>query len=136
MVDAPPQTVETFVDLVSRPDGRFARVGYRAAGLDRILASVELPIHVLEQAVTSGLELFTMVTPAGEIVSHVFGSSDSALSDLRSVTSIDRLVSQTVSANNLRLEEASPTELGELLKSLELAIEHVRAALIRIRVEI
>ncbi|WP_440640801.1 hypothetical protein ACSHT2_06170 [Bradyrhizobium sp. PUT101] len=135
MADAQPQAVEPFVDLVSRPDGRFACVGYRAAGLGHTLASVELPIHVLEQAVTSGLELFTMVTPAGEIVSHIFGSSKSELSDLRSVNSIDRLVSQTVSPKNLRLEEASTTELGELLKSLELAIEHVRAALMQASVE-
>lgn len=136
MVDAHPPTVEPFVDLIRRPNGRFARVGYRAAELDLILASVELPIQVLEQAVTSGLELSTTVTPAGEIVSHVFGSSQSALSDIRSATSIDTLVSQTVSPNNLRLEEASTTELSELLKSLELAIEHARAALIRTSVEI
>jgi hypothetical protein len=136
MAHAHPPAVEPFVDLISRPTGHFARVGYRAAGLDQILASVELPIQSLEQAVTSGLELSTIVTPRGEIVSQIFGSSQSALSDLRSATSIDTLVSQTVSPNNLRLEEVSTKELGELLESLELAIKHVRAALIRTSVEI
>lgn len=136
MVDTQPQTDEPFVDLISRPNGRFARVGYRAAGSNQTLASVELPIQVLERAVLSGLELSTTVTPAGEIVSHIFGSSQSALPDLRSVNSIATLVSQTVSPNNLRLEEVSTTELGNLLKSLELAIKHVRAALTPTSVEI
>jgi hypothetical protein len=130
MADAQLPTVEPFVDLISQPNGRFARVGYRAAGLNQIMASIELPIQVLEQAVTSGLELSSIVTPAGEIVCHIFGSSQSS-ANLRSATSIDTLVAQTVSPNNLRLEEVSTTDLGPLLKSLESAIEHVRAALIR-----
>jgi hypothetical protein len=129
MVDAPPQTVDPFLDLVDRPDGRFALVGYRAAGLDHILTSVELPIFLLEQAVASSLEISTKITPAGEIVSHIFGSSEAVLSYPHSVASIDYLVSQAVCPSNLRLEEASSSELGELLKSLELAVQHVRAAL-------
>lgn len=136
MVDAQLQALEPFVELVSRPDGRLARVGYRPAGLDHILASVELPVHVLERALTSDLEISIRVTPAGEVVSHIFSSSETALSELRFVTTIDRLISQTVNPKNLRLEEASPTELGELLKSLELAMEHVRAALIRTSIEV
>ncbi|MCC8945310.1 hypothetical protein H8A97_09355 [Bradyrhizobium sp. Arg62] len=131
MVDASLQTVDPFVDLVNRPDGRFALVGYRAAGLDHILTSVELPILILEQAVTSSLEIFTKITPAGEIVSSVFGSSEAELSYPRSIAKIDDLVSQAVSPSNLHLEEASSTELDELLKSLELAAQHVRAALMQ-----
>lgn len=129
MADAQLQTLEPFVELISRPDGRLARVGYRPAGLDRILASVELPAHVLERAVTSDLEISLRVTPAGEVVSQIFSSSETALSEVRFSATIDHLISHTVSLNNLRLEEASPRELGELLKSLELAVEHVRTAL-------
>jgi hypothetical protein len=120
MVDAPPQTVDPFVDLVNRPNGRFALVGYRAAGLDQTLTSVELPI-------------LTKITPAGEIVSNIFGSSNDALSCPPSVATIDYLVSQAVSPNNLRLEEASSKELDALLRSLELAVQHVRAALMHER---
>lgn len=133
MVDAPPQTVDPFVDLVNRPNGRFALVGYRAAGLDQTLTSVELPILMLEEAITTGLEIFTKITPAGEIVSNIFGSSNDALSCPPSVATIDYLVSQAVSPNNLRLEEASSKELDALLRSLELAVQHVRAALMHER---
>lgn len=136
MVDPQPQTVLPFVDLFSRPDGRFARVGYRTAGFDYALASVELPIQLLEQAVASGLDLSTRITPSGHVVSYICGRSEAAPLDLRFVTSIDRLISQTVSPSNLHLEEASSNDLKELLKSLELAMEHVRTALGRTSAEI
>jgi len=100
------------------------------------MASIELPIQILEQVLASGLELATVITPTGEIISRIFGSSEFALSDLRSATSIDALVSQTVSPNNLRLEEVSTTELRELLKSLETAVGYVRTALMRTSVEV
>lgn len=98
--------------------------------------SVELPIQLLEQAVASGLDLTTRITPSGKIVSDIRGWSETALTDLRLVTSIDILISQAVSPNNLRLEEASLAELHELLKSLESGIEHVKAALRRTNAEV
>jgi hypothetical protein len=137
MVDTlPAQTVELFVDLLNRPDGRFARVGYRPVGSEQALICVELPIQLLEQAVASGLDLTTRITPSGEVVCDIHGWSETALSDLRLVTSIDLLISQMVSPDNLRLEEASLAELNELLKSLELGIEQVKAALRRTSVEV
>jgi hypothetical protein len=135
MVDMPPQTVEPFVDLLNRPDGRFARVGYRPAGFGETLVSIELPIQLLEQAVACGLDLTTRITPSGEVVSDIRGWSENALTDLRLATSIDILISQVVSPGNLRLEEASLAELNNLLKSLELSIEQVKAALRRTSVE-
>jgi hypothetical protein len=127
--------VEPFVDLLNRPDGRFACVGYRPTGLGEALVSVELPLQLLEQAVACGLDLTTRITPSGEVVSEICGWSEIAPTDLRSATSIDILVSQVVSPDNLRLEEASWAELNKLLKSLELSIEQVKAALQRTRVE-
>ena len=136
MVDVPPQTVEPFVDLLNRPNGRFARVGYRPAGFEHHLMSVELPIQLLEEAVAHGLNLTTRITPSGEVVSDLCGWSETALTDLRLVTSIDILISQMVSPENLRLEEASLAELNELLKSLESSVEQVKAALRRTSVEV
>ena len=121
--------VKPFVDKVSLPDGRLFRVGYRAEGLDSILAGVELPAEVLEQEIASGLELVTTISPSGEIVSQIFSSSGLALLGPRSVVSIDRLISQTVSRDNLRLEEVPASELRGLLRLLEASIEHVRTAL-------
>jgi hypothetical protein len=136
MADTPPQMVEPFVDLLNRSDGRFARVGYRSAGFGEALASVELPIQLLEQAVACGLGLTTRITPSGEVVSGIRGWSETPLTDVRLVTSIDILISQVVSPDNLRLEEASLAELNELLKSLELGIEQVKAALRRTSVKV
>lgn len=136
MVGTSPRTVEPFIDLLNRPDGRIARVGYRPAGFGEALVSVELPIQLLEQAVACGLDVTTRITPSGEVVSVIRGWSETALSDLRSVTSIDSLISQVVSPHNLRLEETSLSELNNLLKALELSIEQVRDALQRTSAEV
>ena len=136
MVDTPPHTVKPFVELLNRPDGRFVRVGYRPVGFEHDLVSVELPIQILEQAITRGLDLTTRITPSGEVVSHIRGWSETELINLRLVTSIDILISQAVNPDNLRLEEASLAELNELRRSLELGIEQVKAALRRAGVEV
>ncbi|MFK4525273.1 hypothetical protein ABIF90_003254 [Bradyrhizobium japonicum] len=129
MTNARTLSAKPFVEQVSVIDGRILRVGYRADGADSILASVELPVEVLEQEIVSSLELVTTISPSGEIVSQIFGSSGLVLERPRSTASIDRLVSQTVGSDNLRLEELPTSELSGLLRSLEASIEHVRAAL-------
>lgn len=118
-----------FVEQVSIIDGRVLRVGYRADGADYILASVELPIEVLEQEIVGRLELVTTISPSGEIVSQIFGSSGLVLARLCSTISIDHLVSQTVDSDKLRQEELPTSELSGLLSSLEASIERVRTAL-------
>ena len=118
-----------FVEQVSFTEGRLLRIGYRADGVDSILASVELPVETLEQEIAGGLELVTTISASGEIVSQIYGSSGSVLEGARSIVSIDRLVSQTVDRDSLRLEELPASELSGLLRSLEAAIEHVRIAL-------
>lgn len=118
-----------FVEQVAFTDGRLLRIGYRADGVETILASVELPVEVLEQEIAGGLELVTTISPSGEIVSQIFGSSGLVLERPRSIVSIDRLVSQTVDRDSLRLEELPASELNGLLRSLEESIEHVRTAL-------
>ena len=139
MANALAPSVEPFVDRVlldrSSPDGYFFRVGYRTEGTDYVLSAVDLPVQVLEREVASGLQLVTTVTPSGEVVSQIVGSSGLALLSPRSITSIHSLVSQTISKDNLRLEEASTSELCDLLTTLEAAIDDVRAVLSQIRFE-
>lgn len=118
-----------FVEQVAMTKGRLLRIGYRAEGTDVILASVELPVEILEQEIASGLELVTAIRPSGEIVSQIFGSSGTVLEATRSIVSIDRLVSQTVDRDSLRLEELRASELNGLLRSLEASIDRVRTAL-------
>ncbi|MGX0961490.1 hypothetical protein AB7M63_001939 [Bradyrhizobium japonicum] len=129
MTNAQSPSAKPFVEQVSLTDGRLLRIGYRADGVDSILASVELPVEVLEQEIAGGLELVTTIRPSGEIVSQIFGSSGLALEGLRSIVSIECLVSQTVDSESLRLEELPTSELSGLLRSLEASIEQVRTAL-------
>lgn len=129
MANASQSSAEPFVDRVALPNGRFFRVGYRAEGLDDILAVVEVPVHVLEDEIASGLELVIQVSPSGEVVSQIVASSGLDLLRPRTSVPINHLILETVGANSLRLEEASTSELRTLLRSLELSVEHVRTAL-------
>lgn len=129
MTNARTPSAKPFVEQVPLTKGRFLRVGYRADGVDSMLACVELPLEVLEQEIAGGLELVTTIRPSGEIVSQIYGSSGLALEEPRSIVSIDSLVSQTVDSDGLRLEELPTSELSGLLKSLEASIENVRTAL-------
>ena len=135
MIDTSPQIVEPFVEILNRPDGRFARVGYRPAALGEAVVSVQLPIQLLEQAVACGLDLTTRITLSGEVVSDIRGWSETALADLRLVTPIDILISQVVSPDNLHMEEAGPHELNSLLQQLEISVQRVKAALSAIHVD-
>lgn len=133
MANALDPSIEPFVDRVflnhASTDGHFFRVGYRTEGRGQILAALDLPIHILEQEIASGLQLVVTVTPSGNIVSQIAGSSGFDLLGPRSIASIDQLVSEAVSTDNIRLEEASTNELRGLLRTLESAIDHVKTAL-------
>lgn len=111
--------------------GRTFRIGYRVDRIGSILASVELPIDVLEQEIAGGLELVTTISPSGEIVSQILGSSGLTLEGAYSIISIDRLNPQTVDNNNLRLEELPASEPSGLLRSLETSKLETRHALRR-----
>jgi hypothetical protein len=133
MANALASSVEPFVDRVpvngAAGDKHLVRVGYRTEGTEDILTTIELPAEILEQAVASGLELLTSMTPSGEVVCQLVGSSGLAISRPRSLVPVRELVSEAVSAQNLRLEEASMSELHALLVDLESAVESVRDVL-------
>lgn len=127
------RSVEPFVDRIA-PDQlsscrQLFRVGYRTEGTNDVLSAIDLPVQVLEGEIASGLRQVTSVSPSGEVTSEIVGSSGLTLLGARSITPIDDLVSQAVCKDNLRLEEASTNELFNLLRRLESAIGHVRAAL-------
>jgi hypothetical protein len=125
------KSVEPFADRIS-PQGHYFRVGYRVEGTDSVVSAIHIPVYVLEEEIASDLQLMTMLTPSGEIVSQIVGSAGFGSSGARTVTSIDKLVLETVGTDNLR-REASPDELHGLLRALESAIDHVRTALAQAR---
>ena len=139
MANSLARSVEPFIDRVSPNQasayGQFFRVGYRTEGTDDVLSAIDLPVQILEEEIASGLQLITSVSPSGEVISQIVGSSGLTLLDPRLITSIEDLVSQAVCKDNVRLEEASANELFSLLRTLESAVGHVRAALAEVRFE-
>jgi hypothetical protein len=137
MANAIASSVEPFVDRVpvnsASADKHVVRVGYRTEGTDDILTVIELPVDILEQAIASDLELVTSMTPSGEVVCQLVGSSGLTISKPRSLVPMRDLVSEAVSAQNLRLEEASTNDLHALLVDLESAVESVRDVLAGMR---
>jgi hypothetical protein len=139
MANARVRSVEPFVDRVSPNQAsayrQLFRVGYRTEGTDDVISAIDLPLQVLEEEIASGLQLVTSVSSSGGVTSQIVGSSGLTLLGPRLIASIDDLVSQAVCKDNLRLEEASANELYSLLRKLESAIGHVRAALAEVRSE-
>ncbi|PAY03845.1 hypothetical protein CK489_36720 [Bradyrhizobium sp. UFLA03-84] len=137
MTSSPNSPIEAFVVPVSlAPHSvreQFVRVGYRAGQHD-VIASVDVPIHLLEREIASHLEMVTRFNLSGQFVSHLLDSVGSPLPTPRSTASIEQLVSEAVCSENLKLEEVTPNDLRGLLMSLEVAIDQVRAALIAISV--
>ncbi|ODM77110.1 hypothetical protein A6X20_02945 [Bradyrhizobium elkanii] len=128
--------IAAFVDRVSLDQSsignQVVRVGYRQGEHD--LVSIDIPVLLLERALAAHLQVIIRVTTSGQVVSQLADSSGSLLSEPQSIASIERLISETVCAESIRLEEATANELRGLLTSLEIAIDQVRAALATISV--
>ena len=122
--------IEPFVDRVplsgASADKHVVRIGYRTEGTENILTAIELPADILEQAIASGLEVVTSMTPSGEVVCHLVGSSGLAISGPSSLVPVRHLILKAIGADNLRLEEASANELRSLLADLESAVKNVQ----------
>ena len=107
------------------------RIGYRAQGTGQVLAVIEIPAEVVEEAVASKLSASVMMSPNGDLAvatgafSFVHACYDTA------PIAIDVLVVQVVAPENLRLEEAGPEELRMLLVRLERSVTIVNDALAR-----
>ncbi|MDH2385473.1 hypothetical protein [Bradyrhizobium sp. CER78] len=131
MTSTPALPIAAFVDRVlldqSSIGEQVVRAGYRQG--DHDVVSIDVPIQLLEKELAAHLEMVVRVTPTGQIASHLVDSSGSLLPAPKLTTSIEQLVSETVSAENIRLEEATANELRSLLSSLEAAIDQVQAAL-------
>jgi hypothetical protein len=104
------------------------RVGYRVNGTGEVIAAINIPAQMVEQAVTSQLSISVMMSPTGEL--SAMSSSCAATFD-SALIPIDVLVAQVVAPENLHLEEAGPDELRALLIRLERSVTCVKDALAR-----
>lgn len=121
--------------FVQRVDGGRYQAGYRLAETQEVIASIEIAAETLDRTVASGLLFSIRITPDGNVVANLDARESFATNaDFPNlVIPIDRLVSETVDSENLRLEEADVTELNTLLSRLEYSVSIVKAALVRLR---
>ena len=126
--------LEPFIETpdATSPHADVYRFGYRLNGA--IVSAVDLPVETVEKLLLSKTVLSVRITPCGEIVpglstSNVLGECGRAA---ETVSSIDDLMRETLSAETLRMEEATPEDLALLFSRLERAIALVRTAIDRI----
>jgi hypothetical protein len=109
------------------------RLGYRVHGTGDVIAAIEIPAEIVEQAVTSKLFVSVRMSPDGELEPAPEDSTSTVFAARLGAAQIpiDVLVAQVVAPENLRLEEAGAEELKTLLTRLERSIAHVKDALAR-----
>ena len=109
------------------------RLGYRVHGTGDVIAAIEIPAEIVEEAVTSKLFVCVRMSPDGELEPAPEDSTSTAFAARLGAKQIpiDVLVAQVVAPENLRLEEAGAEELETLLTRLERSIAHVKDALAR-----
>jgi hypothetical protein len=104
------------------------RVGYRVHGTGEVIAAINIPAQIVEQAVSSKLSISVTMSPTGELSAT---SSSCAATFDSPLIPIDALVARVVAPENLHLEEAGGDELRTLLVRLERSVTCVKGALAR-----
>lgn len=128
----PPPVLEPFVEPIratSNLGGADSyRIGYRIAQDGSSIASITVPAELIGKALISGVSLTLAATPNGQ-VKAVLSHPDLAETISRQVFPIDGLVRDALDAENLRMEEATATDLTILLQRLERSISYARDAI-------
>jgi len=112
---------------------RSYRFGYRLKNTKQVLSMIDIPAEMVDRALTVGFSLTIQMTPSGDVSPVLIGDDDIAItsSSVSTITSLECLVADAVSTENLRLEEAGLVELELLRQRLERAIRLVKEALER-----
>lgn len=125
--------LEPFIEApdAASPRADVYRFGYRLDGA--VVSAIDLPVETVEKLLLSKTMLSVRITPSGEIVPglsapNVLGGGGH---EAEIVSSIDDLMRETLSAETLRMEEATPEDLALLFSRLERAIALVRSAIDR-----
>ena len=113
------------------------RFGYRTVGVTDYVSAVEVPIQIVEQAVLTRASLAIRIGPDGTVISHMLWSHGvDPTPDLPTdVEALDVLVRRALSTENLRMEEATVSDLNTLLQRLECSISLVKVAISQISSE-
>lgn len=113
------------------------RFGYRTVGVSDYVSAVEVPIQIVEQTVLMRASLTVRIGPDGTVFSHMLSShaADATSDPPTDVDPLDVLVRRAVDTENLRMEEASVSDLNTLLQRLERSIGLVKDAIRQISSE-
>ncbi len=105
-----------------------SNIGYRDMLTGQVVASVAIPSELVERAVLANVLVEITLSGDGEIASTANGVA-SACSPARKIISVDGLVETFLDGNNLRMEETTERELGELLDRLQKSVQAVQRAI-------
>jgi hypothetical protein len=105
------------------------RFGYRIVGASDYVSVVELPIQIVEQAVLPRASLTARIGPDGAVFPLLSHAADTTIGIPTDVEALDVLVQRAVNTENLRMEEATVSDLNALLQRLECSISLVKNAI-------
>lgn len=122
--------LEPFAEVV----GDAYQLGYRFVGTSQNVSAVEVPIRLIEETVLAKASLTARIGPDGTVISHMLASyTEGAPGDPPAETAaLDVLIQRAVNSENLRMEEATVSELNTLLQRLEYSIRLVKEAISQI----
>ena len=97
--------------------------GYRLIATGEVICSAKSPVPIAEAAILMRSKILIILTPGGRVEVSSGGSAANE--------QIDDLVARTVTQANLRMEEATASDLKSLLHRLERSISLVKEAIAR-----
>ena len=91
---------------------------------------IDIPAEIVELALTDGFSLMAKMTPTGDVSPILSGRNEIeiASSSVWATMTVERLVAEALSSENLRLEEPGSAELSILQQRLERATSLVKGA--------
>ncbi|MGY4154320.1 hypothetical protein ACVINW_000162 [Bradyrhizobium sp. USDA 4461] len=105
-----------------------SNVGYLDVSTGRVVASLEIPLGLIEHAVLANVSVEIALAGDGRIASSVAGEATACTSVVKTV-SIDHLIQEFLAGDNLRLEETTQAELRTLLNRLQDSARAVQRAI-------
>jgi hypothetical protein len=130
------QAIEPFAERVCLGNTRTAddpyRFGYREGETGTVVAAIEIPAGLLEEAISSNLTSSCRLTPDGNLISELsfeYGNAPPGISI--SPMPLDQLIRATLAPQNLHMEEATIANLRAMLQKLEESTNAVKETLAR-----
>lgn len=126
--------VEPFGEVLRFNDAghsnKILRFGYRCAGTNTVLASIAVPLAVVQRILP--YEVSARLDPSGTIYVSLELRELGGSAHFEEI-SLVHLVEQLLESHNLSMEEIEASELETLLRTFETSIQRVKAALANVK---